>query len=73
MSAATVSAATVGARPLSEPYTHVELVHHLFDHYGIRDLPPNRVHEAIRERFTQADLDAYHEALTTLYEQGVLG
>ena len=43
----------------------------LLDRYGITD--PRTAHEDIRQRFTQADLDAYQAALNVLYENGALG
>ncbi|NKY08977.1 hypothetical protein [Cellulomonas hominis] len=43
----------------------------LFAAYGIHD--PRSAHLIVRERFTQADLTTYQDALTVLYENGALG
>lgn len=43
----------------------------LFAAYDIHD--PHSAHLIVRERFTQADLTTYQDALTVLYENGALG
>lgn len=49
-----------------------ETIRDLFAKHGIDKLPRDRVHAAIRERFPQADLDLYKEALTALHDSGAL-
>ncbi len=67
-----MSATTTPAPQAADtPTTAVAIITKLFARHGITD--PTQAHRLIRERFTDAQLDAYKHARDLLDGSGVLG